>query len=87
VTSGARHGVTPARSTFLPLQETVDRLASAVATNQLTFATQNILIPKGILDFLGKSLRRLERHRMGRVHGRSWYPQGAPVDLDAQRSF
>jgi hypothetical protein len=31
----------------LPLQETVDRLASAVATNQLTFATQNILIPKG----------------------------------------
>jgi hypothetical protein len=31
----------------LPLQETVDRLASAIATNQLTFATQNILVPKG----------------------------------------
>lgn len=31
----------------LPLQETIDRLASAVLTNQLTFATQNILIPKG----------------------------------------
>lgn len=31
----------------LPLQETLDRLASAVLTNQLTFATQNILIPKG----------------------------------------
>lgn len=32
---------------LLPLQETMDRLASAVLTNQLTFATQNILIPKG----------------------------------------
>jgi hypothetical protein len=32
---------------LLPLQETVDRLCSAVLTNQLTFATQNILIPKG----------------------------------------
>jgi hypothetical protein len=31
----------------LPLQDTLDRLSSAVLTNQLTFATQNILIPKG----------------------------------------
>src|ERR1043166_1736965 len=31
----------------LPLQETIDRLASAVLTNQLTFSVQNILIPKG----------------------------------------
>jgi hypothetical protein len=32
---------------LLPGQETIDRLCSAVLTNQLTFATQNILIPKG----------------------------------------
>lgn len=32
---------------LLPLQETIDRLCSAVVTNQLTFATQNIAIPKG----------------------------------------
>lgn len=31
----------------LPLQESVDRLTSAILTNQLTFATQNILIAKG----------------------------------------
>lgn len=32
---------------LLPLQETIDRLSSAVVTNQLTFATQNIAIAKG----------------------------------------
>lgn len=32
---------------LLPGQETIDRLCSAILTNQLTFATQNILIPKG----------------------------------------
>jgi hypothetical protein len=32
---------------LLPLQETVDRLCSAIVTNQLTFATQNIAIAKG----------------------------------------
>jgi hypothetical protein len=32
---------------LLPGQDTIDRLCSAVLTNQLTFATQNILIPKG----------------------------------------
>lgn len=32
---------------LLPLQETVDRLCSAIVTNELTFATQNILIAKG----------------------------------------
>lgn len=32
---------------LLPLQETVDRLSSAIVTNQLTFATQNIAIAKG----------------------------------------
>lgn len=32
---------------LLPLQETLDRLSSAVVTNQLTFATQNIAIAKG----------------------------------------
>lgn len=32
---------------LLPLQETVDRLCSAIITNQLTFATQNIAIAKG----------------------------------------
>jgi hypothetical protein len=32
---------------LLPGQEAIDRLCSAVLTNQLTFATQNILIPKG----------------------------------------
>ncbi len=32
---------------LLPLQETIDRLCSAIITNQLTFATQNIAIAKG----------------------------------------
>lgn len=32
---------------LLPLQETIDRLTSAIVTNQLTFATQNIAIAKG----------------------------------------
>jgi hypothetical protein len=32
---------------LLPIQETIDRLVSAIITNQLTFATQNILISKG----------------------------------------
>lgn len=32
---------------LLPLQETIDRLCSAIVTNQLTFATQNIAIAKG----------------------------------------
>lgn len=32
---------------LLPLQETVDRLCSAIVTNQLTFSTQNIAIAKG----------------------------------------
>lgn len=32
---------------LLPLQETIDRLSSAIITNQLTFATQNIAIAKG----------------------------------------
>lgn len=32
---------------LIPLQETVDRLSSAILTNQLTFATQNIAIAKG----------------------------------------
>lgn len=32
---------------LLPIQETIDRLTSAIVTNQLTFATQNIAIAKG----------------------------------------
>lgn len=32
---------------LLPLQETIDRLCSAIVTNQITFATQNIAIAKG----------------------------------------
>lgn len=32
---------------LLPLQETIDRLCSAIITNQLTFATQNIAVAKG----------------------------------------
>lgn len=32
---------------LLPLQETIDRLNSAVVTNQLCFATQNIAVAKG----------------------------------------
>lgn len=32
---------------LLPLQDAVDRLCSAILTNQLTFATQNIAVPKG----------------------------------------
>jgi len=32
---------------LLPLQESIDRLCSAIITNQLTFATQNIAIAKG----------------------------------------
>lgn len=31
----------------LPMQEMIDRLTSAILTNQLTFATQNVLIAKG----------------------------------------
>lgn len=43
---GSPYGYSRAIDT-LPLQESIDRLCSSILTNQITFATQNILIAKG----------------------------------------
>lgn len=43
---GSPHGYSKAFD-ILPLQESNDRLCSAILTNQLTFSIQNLLIPQG----------------------------------------